>query len=204
VAVCCILATTLPRAAWAFLPVDCYHSDYDFSSAEAVMIGRVTKVERVTTKLPVSEVTKLQFCYFATVTVGRVLRGDVKKDSDLCIYIGDYLQREEDNTVPTWLGTCNTHGALPLQINNVYLLCLNRGPGHAPTELPRSWRRKLWHPSCCHYSIHQIGWTFSAEDHARAMVVLESQGTGQPKPPVPLAEFLKQKMGSSEPEKAGK
>ncbi len=193
-----------PRAAWAFLPVDCHYSENDFSGAEAVVIGRVTKVERVTTKLPAGKETRLQFCYIATITVGRVLKGDVKNGSELYIYIGDYVQPAEDNTLPQQFSTCNTHGALPLEINNVYLLCLRHGEGHAPRELPRSWRRKLWAPNHCHYCIHQIAWTFSGDDHSRTVVVLESQGRGEPRPPVPLADFLKQKMGSPELEKAGK
>jgi len=205
VAVCCILATTaLPRAAWAFLPWDCVYSEYDFTGSDAVVIGRVTKVERVTTKQPFGEETRPQFCYIATITVGQVLRGPVKKDSDLFIHIGEYVQRTEDNTVPAQFGTCNTHRALPLQINSVYLLCLRRGEGHAPRELSRSWRRKLWAPNCCHYSIHEIIWWLSSEKPTGVMAVLESQGMGRPKPPVPLADFLGQKMGPSDPEKAGK
>jgi hypothetical protein len=143
----------------------------DFQKAAAVVIGRVTAIQRYRfapeATSGASAKPPAEFFYLATITVGRTLKGKAKPGDEILFYVGLYGQREEDNATPAPLRVANTHPAWTVECNHVYLLALDpaqerRGGRDAEERRDGKWvragleKREIWEPRSCHWGVHEI------------------------------------------------
>jgi len=96
-----------------FTPEECTlkHATSDLEKAEVIAIGRVIAINRVE--------EDGAFSYEITFKVGRLLRGEQIKV--IKFIDGRYVQKEEDNTSPSYAGVGFTMSPM-VQINGVYLI----------------------------------------------------------------------------------
>jgi hypothetical protein len=154
-------------AAHGYYPLNCNdeHAQDDFKESDLVIIGRVTKTEQYKTKL--SDRTEEDYVFYvATVTVGECLKGTAKKGDGVLFDMGGYVDRKGDDTRPTYLRTCNTHGAWGLKPDGVYLLFLAKSSWDIDKPVyshrGRNWKevnfekKRVFEPHSCHRSIHEI------------------------------------------------
>lgn len=142
---------TACAVAFAYLPVNWNnrHANADFRKADAVIIGRITKITRQKDEVKTKEgSTQYCFTYVASVTAGRVFRGNIKTNEILRIPIGGYWQDKVDETQPTWIMQRNTQSGYDLRINRIYLLALSKYQSETTGE--------YWEPRSGHHSIHPI------------------------------------------------
>ena len=142
----------IATVAFAYLPASWSrgNANLDFKKADAVVIARVTGVNR-----KIHPLDQRAFVYVASVAVGNVLRGVVKTNDVLNIIIGGYRQSHVDEAEPTHISQCNSQNGFDLRINDVYLLALDR-QGTNKLE-------QLWKPRSGHLSIHHIK-SFSCDE----------------------------------------
>jgi len=176
------LLLLLADAAYSYLPVECNaeHAATDFAKSDAVAIGRVIAVQRMS-PAEAFDGKWLFFAYVAKVKIGRALKGPLKKGDEIRIGLGGYLQRVEDNMRPTLIGM-GTHSGLDLKANEVYLLCLNRAKGTGLTD--------GWAPRSCHFSIHQIALVRDERSGTEVLSVRAGRWPGDRQEAVPLSVFL--------------
>ena len=187
-----LLVLIFATKAHGYYPPNCSaeYAATDFTDADAVVIARVIKIERKLSdfiqKRKNGEVTLKCVDYVATLKVGKVIRGEAKKNDELFIYEGGYIQKEEDNSEITWVRTCGSHSRTGFQIDGVYVLFINMHRG--------SDGKVDWTPRSCHFSIHKLEDEINETTGTQTIVVRESLGMwGKTKPPVPLEAFLEAK-----------
>jgi hypothetical protein len=159
------------NAACAHLPPECtfQHAIDDFAESNLVIIGRVTAVERyrlVSNDPAARHVTPFTFTYLATITVGKVIRGESRPGDQVLLCVGFYEQRVANDTDPAVLRVANTHPAWSADYGKVYLLALVRERVFDDCTLAKfkdgEWVasgvdvRTIWRPRSCHWSIHEV------------------------------------------------
>jgi len=148
-----LLATLLwaPLTAYAYLPEDCdeQRARVDFQKADLVLIGRVVKIEREVMPRPRPNMA-FEVRYIATLKAGQVYRPQgAPMGGEYRIVIGSYAMQAEDDTLPTSIQTHMTHPRVPLRIDGVYLIALNK--------VKKGIGGPFWAPRSCHGSIHSLG-----------------------------------------------
>ena len=187
-----ILSALTPSLALAYLPVGLEGASgkHDFALSEAIVIGRVTRIERFSDPLGAGSDAACFSC-IATVTVGRTLKGPLKRGDEFLIRIGEYILKGDDNARPVRMALFNTQRPWPMRFNGVYLLCLRRVPDERVAR--PAWKGKLWQPQSFYYSIHELVGAIDPTTRKWVICVREGQWRGKPKPLVSLDAFLKQR-----------
>jgi hypothetical protein len=174
----------------AYWPVNCRssHADKDFTESEAIVIGRVVKMERVNKEIKIADRTILESTYFASVKIGKVIKGELKIGDTIRLFEGEYRRPKEDNADPTHLNQCNTHAQAGFQIDGIYLLFVKKS---------KEGDADLWAPRSCHCSIHKIKKLVNDDTDAERLMVSEGffDKAGRD---MELQEFLEMKKVQAE------
>jgi hypothetical protein len=184
-AFCFVVFTT--GIALAYFPANCNedHAALDYTDADAIVIGRVIKIERVMTEIKEAKRKEWETAYYATIKMGKVIKGELKKDDEIQMLEGVYWTKEEDNTDPNWVRQANTHPSAGLKIDGVFLLFIMH-------------RGNQWTPRSCHCSIHSIESAVDEKTEKRKLVVVRGDALEKRSKPVDLDEFLKIKQSDAE------
>src|ERR1017187_2283425 len=101
----CVCAVCCARS-YAFYPPQCLaaHAELDDADSDAVVIARVVKVEQVVETIGEwrDGRPRIAFDYFATLKVGRVIRGELKMEQTFRMYEGGYEDTTENNSEPSY------------------------------------------------------------------------------------------------------
>jgi hypothetical protein len=155
----------------AFTPIECVdgQSVSDFAESPLIMIGRVVGIERFKSEVSGHQ-PKEDYFYLATISIGKVLKGDAKADDNILFFMGFSYGAEGDNVRARRVVVANNHPGWPLEIDASYLICLRRSRYLEQTEIasakvlrdgewqavPKLKRKDIWEPRSCHASIHRI------------------------------------------------
>jgi hypothetical protein len=142
----------------------------DFEKADAIVIGSVTKVERLRNFDTTSQPPRAGVCFLATLTTRKVLKGQVQSGSDILFYMGESQMIDKEstnfarpNSPQIWV--CNDQRGWILQLDATYLLCLKPATKsrfdrvqHREDSEWRDTKSKppVWEPQCFRGSIFEI------------------------------------------------
>lgn len=184
----------------AYYPPNCMpgHAAKDYTDSDAVVIARVIKIERKVSDFfrKNGEKKYKAIAYWATLKVARVVRGGLKKDEEIEMYDGGYLQVDEDNLKVNFVGQCNySHSRAGFHADGIYVLFLKQSKDDDG--------KLYWAPRSCHFSIHKVDETVDEKTDTLTTVVRESLGQrAETKPPVALDAFLEAKKNEADGAKA--
>jgi hypothetical protein len=180
-----------------YYPINCFakHAATDYSDSDEIVIARVIKLERLVFGVTKKRVDGTDWkynevIYRATLKVGRAIKGTLKKDDEFEMFEGSYIQSEEDDAEPTWLGQCNSHPSAGLRIDRVCLMFLRKsktGDG-----------KIFYEPRSCHYSTHSMAVGVDETTDKRTLLVHEDESGAKEKPGMPVNEFLAKKKAEAE------